>query len=182
MKHAARRHRLRCVGARRDDEGEVADLALDPDDDGGRPVRDPDFLGKGAAPEPRSRRTARAAPRRRRAFAGFGSSPSRRWLASVNRRSRAARSSVLPAASRRRARSGAARSRRRETPSATRGVLTDSAKVSQATVSSHFATSVWPGSGKRARSAPASARSRSSTSGPASAGKSPRTRRKASPS
>ncbi len=122
--------------------------------------------GNGAAPEPRSLRTARAAARRRRALAGSGSSASRRWLASVSRRASAVRSSTLPAARRRRARSGAARSRRRETPSATRGERTDSANVSHATVSSHFETSVTPGRGKRARSAPARARSRSSASGP----------------
>ena len=47
MENAARRHCLRRVGARRDDESEVADLALDPNDGGGGSVREPDLLGKG---------------------------------------------------------------------------------------------------------------------------------------
>ena len=66
-------------GRRRDDEGEVADLAFDPDDGCARPVREPDLLGEGrragAAELPHG---PRGAPGKRRAFAGSGSGASRR--------------------------------------------------------------------------------------------------------
>lgn len=47
MEDAARPCVGRSIRARSDDEGEVADLALDPDDGRRRPQREPDLLGKG---------------------------------------------------------------------------------------------------------------------------------------